>query len=152
MSTSTYDLTFDFLAETSVPDDIDHQVVERVVRCVLDGESATGAWEITVVLVDDDRLRILHRDFMDIDEPTDIMTFPAEEVEIGEHSGGGEIIISVDRAAAQCAEYGHSPSEEIRYLVSHGVLHLCGWDDLAPGAREIMLARQDELLRGCGLD
>ncbi len=150
-STSSYDLIFDRITETSVPEGVDASVLEQVVRCVLEAEQAIGAWEITVVLVDDDRLRTLHRDFMNVDEVTDVMTFPTTEAPIGVHTGGGEIVISVDRAAAQCVDVGHTPGEEIRFLVSHGVLHLCGWDDLAPGARYAMLTRQHAILRNCTL-
>src|SRR5262245_3477980 len=66
---------------------------------VLEAEGAEGQWEVTVALVDDARLQGLHRQFMGIDEPTDIMTFPATEEESGVR--GGELVISVDHAQSQ---------------------------------------------------
>ena len=96
------------------------------------------------MLVDDDELRALHRDFMDIDEPTDVMTFPAGEDE--EREAGGDIVISVDRAADQGPEHGHTTAHEIRFLIVHGVLHLCGWDDHTDADRAAMLERQRVIL------
>lgn len=107
-------------------------------------EGVVGAWEISVVLVDDDELRRLHREFMGIDEPTDVMTFPAGEDE--EREAGGDIVISVERAAEQGPEHGDSPAQEVAFLVAHGLLHLCGWDDQTDADRAAMLERQRAIM------
>jgi probable rRNA maturation factor len=111
---------------------------------VLAAEGATGPWEITVALVDDARLQSLHRDFMGIDTPTDIMTFPADEP-AGE-TQGGELVISVDHAVTQAVAWDFSPEEEIAFLVVHGLLHLCGWRDDTDEQRERILGRQHALM------
>ena len=80
---------------------------------------------------------------MGIDTPTDIMTFPADE-SAGEHQGG-ELAISVDHARTQAVAWGHSPGEEIAFLVVHGLLHLLGWRDDTDEQRQRMLDRQHEL-------
>ncbi len=98
---------------------------------------------MTLALVDDLRLRCLHREFMAVDEPTDVMTFPSDP-ESG--TAGGDIAVSVERAAVQGPDYGHSAAAEVEFLLVHGLLHLCGWDDAADGDRERMLDRQAELL------
>jgi probable rRNA maturation factor len=72
------------------------------------------------------------------------MTFPAGEA--GQE--GGDIVISVDRAADQGPEHGFSVDDEVRFLFVHGLLHLSGWNDLNQEDRERMLARQTELLAG----
>ena len=97
-----------------------------------------------MALVDDRRLRGLHRDFMGIDEATDVMTFPSGEPGVA----GGDIAVSVDRAAAQGPGFGHSAAEEAAFLVVHGLLHLLGWDDAADDDRAAMLARQQEIIGG----
>jgi len=73
---------------------------------------------ITCLITDDLELRALNRKFLRKDYPTDILSFPASN----------EIAISLDRAAAQAAAYGHSVEEELRILMLHGLLHLSGMD------------------------
>lgn len=76
--------------------------------------------EIACLITGDEELRRLNRQFRGADYPTDVLSFPSE--------AGGEIAISLDRAAAQAAEHGHSMDEEIRILMLHGTLHLTGMD------------------------
>jgi probable rRNA maturation factor len=121
--------------------------VEALVRFALAGEGATGDWEIAVVLTTDRRLRDLHREFMGIDAETDVITFPSDPIE-GESEFGGDIVISVDRAAEQGSELGHTLDQEIEHLIVHGLLHLCGWDDHDDSDREKMIERQDGLIAG----
>ncbi len=121
----------------------DTEITSLVARA-LQMERTSGSWEVSVVLVDDDELRTLHREFMDIDEPTDVMTFPAGVDE--EREAGGDIVISVERAAEQGPEHGHAPAEEAAFLIVHGVLHLCGWDDHTDADRAAMLERQRVIL------
>src|SRR5215472_5386410 len=75
------------------------------------------------MLADDRALRQLNRKFLNKNYATDVLSFPSE----GENFLG-EIAISLDRARAQAREYGHTPDEEIRILMLHGVLHLAGMD------------------------
>jgi rRNA maturation RNase YbeY len=109
---------------------------------ILETEGASGAWEIAVALISDDELQSLHLQFLGVDEPTDIMTFPH-----GEGTPGGDLAISADHALARAAEWGNSPAEEIEFLVAHGVLHLLDWQDTSTEQREVMLTRQEELVR-----
>ncbi len=113
---------------------------------VLRQEGQRGDWTVTMVLTTDEHLRELHRQFMGINEETDVMTFPLD----GDGERGGDIVISVDRAEEQAAEVGQSLSDEIRFLATHGLLHLCGWDDLDDASRAAMLARQADLLTEFG--
>ncbi len=142
------DVTTEVFIEASVPSGIDESRLADLVAFGLASEGATGEWQIELVLGNDELLQQLHRDFMDLDSPTDIMTFP----ELDETSDppvvtGGQIYISVDRAAAQAPEFGLSVADEIQFLVLHGVLHLCGWDDATDAMRSAMLDRQANLLR-----
>ena len=123
-----FELEFSLVLEAEPPPGISEQQLRELAAHVLETNGATGGWEITVALVDDARLQALHRDFMGIDSPTDIMTFPASEP-AGPASGGGELAISVDHARSQAAAWGHTPAEEVRFLLVHGLLHLLGWTD-----------------------
>ena len=137
------DLSFSLVKEVEPPTGLVSDELETLAAFVLSSEGASGDWEITVALVDDARLQSLHRDFMGIDTPTDIMTFPADE-SAGELQGG-ELAISVDHAKTQAVAWGLSPTEEIVFLVVHGLLHLCDWRDDTDERRQSMLARQHDL-------
>ena len=76
--------------------------------------------EVACLITDDAELRRLNRQFRGARYATDVLSFPYE--------AGGEIAISLDRAAAQAAEHGHRIDEELRILMLHGVLHLTGLD------------------------
>lgn len=139
--TATLDLEFEVIEdESAIP--VDSSRFEALCRYVLVALGQGGQWVVTVALVSDDALRQLHAQFMDEDSVTDVMTFPVGEA--GQE--GGDIVISVDRAAEQGPDHGFSVDQEVQFLLMHGLLHLCGWDDLNPQDRERMLARQTELL------
>ena len=95
---------------------------------------------LSLALVDDDRIVSLNRRLLGRDNPTDVIAFEADE-------GEGEVIVSVDTAARQAQEEGHSLVVELRYLIAHGVLHVLGYDDGDEGSRDQMLRRQDEILQ-----
>jgi probable rRNA maturation factor len=130
--------------EATLPPGVDPGRLRRLVLFALDAEGQGSDWSVAVALVDDDALRGLHARFMGIDEQTDCMTFPAEGFD-GEPSGG-DIVISVDRAAEQGPEHGVSAAGEIDFLAVHCALHLCGWDDATDDDRAAMHLRQHEII------
>jgi probable rRNA maturation factor len=132
-----------------MPPGYDPRRIERIVAATVGAERHAHDWDVAIAFVSDDELQALHRDFMDDDTPTDIMTFP--RVDDGPWmpgSGvfGGDIAISVDRAAEQCVDEGWVVARELEFLVVHGMLHLMGWDDTTPEDRARMLDRQREIL------
>jgi probable rRNA maturation factor len=91
-----------------------------------------GLRTLVCLLADDAHLRRLNFDFLGHDYPTDVLSFPA----IGSDNELGEIAISIERAAAQAAEFGHPRLDEVRILLLHGVLHLTGLEhETGDGAR-----------------
>ena len=82
-----------------------------------------GGRTFSCLLTDDRELRRLNREFLAHDYATDVLSFPS-----GSDDPLGDIAISVERAAAQAQEFGHSTDEEIKILMLHGVLHLLGMD------------------------
>ena len=127
-----------------LPDDLDVVRLERLVVSALQAEERGRGWSVSVVLVGDPELQDLHRRFMDINEPTDCMTFPRDPEDDDEP--GGDIVISVDRAAEQGPESGLTTANEIEFLAVHGVLHLCEWDDQTDEDRAAMHRRQREII------
>jgi probable rRNA maturation factor len=87
-------------------------------------ERVCGGRPFECLLTNDAHLRQLNRDFLGLDYPTDVLSFPTSALS----SELGEIAISMDRAAAQAEEFGHSCFDEVRILILHGVLHLLGFD------------------------
>ena len=119
-------------------------------RVVLHHESRTG--ELAVVLTDDEGIRSLNRDFLDVDAPTDVLAFPTQGGDgpfvaaPGTGSYLGDVIISYPRAEAQAREQGHATAQELDLLIVHGVLHLLGYDHATAEERAAMWACQEAAL------
>ena len=126
------------------------ELIERAAQAVLAHESAEG--DITVLLADNPRLQELNRDYLGIDAPTDVLSFPASETdpETGAHYLG-DILISIPRAEEQAQSGGHPLEAELQLLVVHGVLHLLGYDHAEAGQKTKMWKAQSEILEGLGL-
>ncbi len=103
--------------------------------------------EISVILSDNKTLQDLNLTFLNIDEPTDVLAFPGNEIdpETGLHYMG-DIIISVEKAASQAANGGHEAVSEIKLLIIHGLLHLLGYDHQTDDEKVEMWKVQRQLL------
>ena len=141
-------------ADVDLPAGVTEDAVASFARHVLVAEGESGSWQLGIRFVDDEIMRRAHASFMGIDLPTDIMTFPYEDdgfdlvPEGGEALplAGGDLIVSVDRAADHAREVGWETSRELFFLVCHGALHILGWDDATDEDRSRMLGRQSSLL------
>jgi probable rRNA maturation factor len=100
--------------------------------------------EISVLLTTDKDIRRLNRTFRRKDKATDVLSFPAPEAMQGAPRAAGDLAISVETAARQAAEAGHSLHAELEVLLLHGVLHLAGYDHEAD---EGQMARREAALR-----
>jgi probable rRNA maturation factor len=89
-----------------------------------------GEAELSIVLTNDDAIHALNRDYRQKDRPTDVLAFAMREGELGDIGLDllGDVIISVDTARRQAAKAGHDVLAEVTMLLTHGVLHLLGWD------------------------
>ena len=107
--------------------------------------------DLSVVIEDDARLQALNQEYLGIDSPTDVLSFPSGEDEVDPETGRaylGDVIISYPRADEQSAAAGHAVLDELQLLVVHGVLHLLGHDHAEPEEKERMWSAQSEILRG----
>lgn len=116
-------------------------LIRRVVCGVLDAEGVPAPTEISILLVDDEKIRRLNRDFRNIDRKTDVLSFPSDEDVFL-----GDIAISLQTAEEQRKEYGHSLAREVGFLTAHSVLHLLGYDHMTPEEEKVMFSRQEEIL------
>ncbi len=119
--------------------------IREAIEATLEGEKRTNA-EVSVLIVNDARIRKLNRLYRGIDTPTDVLAFAMGEGEFASIHPEllGDIIISVERAATQAARAGHSLGEEVCLLAVHGTLHLLGYEDETTSGRALMrrLARK----------
>lgn len=127
------------------------ELLERAAQAALEHQSVLDT-DMSIVLTDDEKLRELNRDYLGIDAPTDVLSFPASESdpETGAHYLG-DILISVSRAAEQAKTAGHDVRDELQLLVVHGVLHLLGHDHAEAEGKARMWAAQSEVLERLGL-
>ncbi len=110
--------------------------------------------EVSVSLVDVDSMADLHVEWMGEPGPTDVLSFPMDEIEPGSagHPSGpgvlGDIVLCPPVAATQAAAAGHSADHEIRILLAHGMLHLLGYDHADPDEERVMFDLQRHLVAG----
>jgi probable rRNA maturation factor len=167
----------DIAARDGVRSPLPASVLARCVVAALEAASAPRPGSVTVVLTDDDELADLNLEHMGHEGPTDVLSFPMLEPAAFRRTGPdsarpgprraiapfgrrarthlGDIAISVERATEQAQEgrggqTGHvrwSVADELRLLVTHGTLHLCGWDHAEPAEEAAMRALELALLQ-----
>jgi len=126
------------------------ELLERAALAVLAHQSADG--DLTIVLTDDAQLHELNREYLGIDAPTDVLSFPASETDPETARRYlGDILISVPRATAQAGAAGHALEAEVQLLVVHGILHLLGYDHADVEEKARMWKAQVEVLERLGL-
>ena len=141
-------------ADESLLSDAAASVLEEMAAAVLREETPRGEeYEVTLLLVDDEHMQELNLQYRGINAPTDVLSFSQQEQGPEEPQyedpGGevllGDIVVSVETAARQGQEKGHTLAEEIMFLTIHGLLHLLGYDHGEPGEEAKMWARQEEI-------
>ena len=140
-------------------------LIRRTIRTALAAEGLTAPCEVDVLLTDDDGIHEINRKLRQVDRPTDVLSFPEFELTPGQLPGPedadpgtgliplGDMVLSMERVAAQAREYGHSRRRELSYLVTHSVLHLLGYDHLDEGPMKAqMRAREEAIMALLGLE
>ncbi len=142
--------------------------IENLVNAVLEYESCTDDYEVSISLVSNEEIRDLNRVYRNVDAATDVLSFPMIEFEednenklqaescddfedsakeyIEEELPLGDIVISVEKAKEQAQEYGHSLKRELSFLLVHGMLHLLGYDHENKKDETIMFQKQEQIL------
>lgn len=134
----------------SVKTDFSSDILERTAQTTL--AHATTEGDLTIVLTDDAQLHKLNRDYLDIDAPTDVLSFPASETDPETARRYlGDILISIPRAEDQARAAGHALEAEVQLLVVHGSLHLLGHDHAEADEKARMWKEQAEVLEELGL-
>jgi probable rRNA maturation factor len=134
--------------------DVSETELVSVARFVIAKMEVNPAAELSMVLLDTAAMADLHMRWMDLPGPTDVMSFPMDELEPGGRPDApepgpamlGDIVLCPQFAADQAAAAGHSLGHELALLTVHGVLHLLGYDHGEPDEEREMFALQNELL------
>lgn len=133
------------------------QIVKSVLNKAAEVYGIEPYTEVSVVLADDEYIHQLNHQYRGKDCPTDVLSFALNEGEEPEIIDGpkvvllGDIIISLETAARQAEEYGHSLERELAYLTVHGILHLLGYDHMIEDEKKEMRQEEEHILSLLGI-
>lgn len=163
-NTANPELKFDFDKDA---------LAKAVCEKVLETEGCPDAAEVSLSYVGDEEIREINRGCRDMDQATDVLSFPnlpftgadgpqgweileeLSEMDCMDPESGylvlGDIVLNLNRVASQAEEYGHSRKREFAFLIAHSMLHLCGYDHMTEADAEVMFHRQEEILEAMGI-
>lgn len=125
-------------------------LIRRCCHAVLKLEEFEGPAEVSVLFVDEDRIRQINNEHRHIDSVTDVLSFPLGENgewDVDPETGAkqlGDIVICVPRAVEQAERFGHSFQREMGYLTAHSMLHLLGYDHEDGGLEAVHMREKEE--------
>ena len=157
-------MSIDVLNESGAT--VDERALVDIARHVLDRMGVSPLAELAISLKDVTEMERLHKQYMDLDGPTDVLAFPMDELDLrgsrgvghGSGHGGsadeddsaptmlGDVVLCPEVAERQARDAGHAVLDELRLLTTHGVLHLLGYDHAEPEEHAEMFGLQAELL------
>ncbi len=134
--------------------EIDDQALGSLSSFVLADQHVHPEAELSVLVATEERMSQLHLEWMDLAGPTDVLSFPMDEVRPDSWSGDvaddapilGDLVLCPTVAQAQARVAGHSTEEELQLLTTHGILHLLGFDHAEPDQELEMFGLQSDLL------
>ena len=128
--------------------------VEKLLYSAIEKEKLEGI-NFNIIIVDNEYIHELNRNYRNIDRETDVITFALEDDDSMVLPDSvrvlGDIYISIDKARSQATEYGHSFLREICFLAVHGFYHLLGYDHMTPEEEKVMFDKQEEVLSAYGI-
>ncbi len=129
---------------------LDFAQLKAAARAVLEGEGVAAA-KVTVAFVDDAHIHRLNKQYLNHDEPTDVLTFPYSGPPQPGQKLEGEVVVGYQVATEYAADRGHGVDTELLLYVVHGCLHLCGYTDGDAKGAARMRARERHYLTHLGL-
>ncbi len=135
-------------------------IIRKCVEATMEAEGITVPCEINVLITNDKGIHAINKASRNIDRPTDVLSFPMFELEAGNPPKVwdeyldpesnmcplGDMCISLERAAAQAKEFGHSLKREVGYLTIHSMLHLLGYDHMDEGEQKRQMRSREEAI------
>ncbi len=129
-------------------------LLRRACNATLALEKFEDSAEINITFTDDENIHTLNAEFRNVDNSTDVLSFPLGEngeYDVNPETGAkmlGDVVISLEHAAAQAEEYGHTFEREVAYLTVHSVLHLLGYDHVNGGLEQATMREKEEAVMG----
>ena len=134
----------------------EEKLIKEVVSRVLEEEKVLPEVDVYITLTNNEEIHKINKEYREVDRPTDVLSFPMyERDEIAGLKNDtddeiekilGDIIVSIEKVREQAEEYGHSFERELAYLVTHGMLHLLGYDHMIEEEKAVMRKREEEIL------
>ena len=135
-------------------------IIRKCIQETLRAEGISTSCEINVLVTNDAGIQTINRESRHIDRPTDVLSFPMFQLEVGNPPTDwseyedpetglvplGDMCISLERAMAQAQEFGHSVRREVGYLTIHSMLHLLGYDHLDEGEMKKQMRSREETI------
>ena len=125
---------------------IDCEDLKKVIDYTLKVENAI----MNIIIIDNEKIHEINREYRGIDRPTDVISFALEDDKTFINTDFrvlGDIYISIDKVHEQAENYGHSFRRELSFLTVHGILHLLGYDHMEPEDEKVMFKKQDDILK-----
>ena len=155
-------MNHEFIIDSELEEDTGpvRELLERVIPAALDAEGVTVPCEVDVLFTDDAGIHEINLEQRGVDRPTDVLSFPMFELTPGDKPSAedadpatglvplGDMVLSLERAREQAAEYGHSVEREAAYLAVHSVLHLLGYDHMDEGPMKAQMREREEAILG----
>lgn len=135
-------------------------IIRKCVEETLQAENITTPCEINVLVTNNNGIKAINLASRNIDQPTDVLSFPMFQLDAGNPPVNwegyidpetglcplGDMVISLEKAAAQANEFGHSLRREVGYLTIHSILHLLGYDHLDEGPQKAQMREREETI------
>ena len=136
-------------------------LVRKAAESALKAEGVAEDCILSVLLTDDEGIRRINREFRELDRPTDVLSFPMNDLIAGQFDPAecerdpetgeillGDMVLSIPRCEEQGAEFGHGYNREVQYLTVHSVLHLLGYDHVDEGPMKKQMRAREKLIMG----
>lgn len=136
--------------KVKLPSELSLFRIRQIANTTFENMCKTG--DASLVFTDDREVQQLNSEYRDIDQPTDVLSFPSEEIDPQTDSWYlGDVIISVERAKSQADATNHPFHEELSMLIVHGCLHLSGLDHYSDEEKNVMKNHQESILKTLGI-
>lgn len=158
-------MTINIEKETDLEFKFDYEkLINDVIMQAMDYKECPYEAEVNVLITDNDAIQAINKEYRQIDNPTDVLSFPMLDYEtpadfdfleddecdsFNPETGElvlGDIIISIEKVFEQAEKYNHSPKRELGFLVAHSMLHLFGYDHMEPEEAKVMEEEQNKIL------
>lgn len=155
-------MQIDFNDEANRVTDKEKKRIKKLLEFTAQAEGLSEDIEVSITLVNDVEIQEINRDYRQIDQPTDVISFAFQDEDtddlIAYESTDkpptmlGDLIVSVETAERQAADYNHAYERELSFLIVHGFLHLLGYDHSHKKDEQIMFTKQNEILEAFGIE